>query len=1493
MSLELLLQDSCKAYQQADYDTLENALGDALQAVLEWNAIRHLKESRFEQAMACALKLIHVYPNSASGYLHAGHIRAELCNYRQAGEYYERGVAACIDHFDLKARLEAATRKRDHRIDPLDVLPGEIISMIFDNIPGKRVVCTRLSKRWRGVLLNLPMWHSLDIYLLDRTHRGYWQHGLEQYLKPHLHRLTLHTNSELCLATSALSAAQCRNIRSIEIVDSSEDGPNAASVSEALTSLSIQTSVRPRNVLRIPLSVCPRLITLRYEMSLCEPYFVRTWDAAYLPPASLTDLQHLTWPDAHDLMIDPSFVPKYCPQLVSLNICGDTGGITDITDISVLVGEIDKRCPRLQRLDVSFGLSDIEAPRRKLTSGSPKVQLRHGGLIDLLIGTDVIISTQLLYSLIKSNQASLEHFLYDIDEDPPLDETEPPVRIIFDFPRMHTLSIHTQVPTAIGPLHKFIEACPALENAYFEDIDISLDVMQALLHCPLRKLSLSHCDGDARNTLRYIHDLLEQGSTLVDVVLICSELNGIWDVEVFVATGRLAGLERLHFFSNNFALGREVLDREVIQAFLENATKSGMLLPHIRAAKDEIIDGDALDLNAAHTPSELGFEPGKRFTVQFHSKPGADQEKVAQQEQDNFLDYLTQQNISYTVRYRFHHVLNGISIQLNEQPALTQVKPTDTDTIRPSMFLASGLHKSPHIKKYWPGKKYKRPNAIRHHRRHNGRPTSNSTDVHHLDLATVAGLANLANAHSLTGVDKVHRLNHTGQGIKVGILDTGIDYTHPDLGGCFGTGCLVAYGYDLVGDMYAGSDGDDPIPDDDPMDSCDGHGTHVAGILAGQNFSTSGVEGVAPGIRLGIWRIFGCEGDTDDDIIIEAAERAAQAGVDIINLSLGGGVSAWQEDALSVTLSNMVDQGIVIAVAQGNEGRDGIARTPSPSIGAHVISVASVDNAMKVGRMMHLSQGDTFHLSVEYTLSEDTGYRFNNDTTFTLLQNETMQVAPNDANMTTTNEVQMRRTIRDTACAPISQNVTGSVVLVRRGSCTFSAKARRLQEAGATGMIIYDPEDPLGVVDVGLKQSDTVDIPVASMLGANVQELIETLLANSSEPVIARFTDGPMKVFTAGKPSEFSTWGPDPELHLKPDISAVGGFIYSTYPVAMGSYTTMSGTSMAAPYLAGCIALYMEAKRTRNPKLIYEGLLNHARPVGMVDHKGIESPIKQGSGLVQIHRAIQDTTQVSPYKLTLNDTDNRHFRKAQKKTCSHTSYDLENTAIPIAKPKRIDANATVSFERQIIEVDPNETVRVRVRFWPPDGVDPKEQHVIYSGYIQLRFGSEAIRIPYFGSLDRQRDLPIFDTMDGSSYIESRFGGRLTAEEGKPRVVRDVHSSNPLLIHVRLGSPTARLHSQLLSGNTSEPLGDLTQGQATWLSRNDHSEDNSEFVITWHGRFKPYNINPAIRPQRPGAVLVQRVRPGSYRVRIQALKIYGNPASPYDWETWTSPAFEVL
>jgi len=185
----------------------------------------------------------------------------------------------------------------------------------------------------------------------------------------------------------------------------------------------------------------------------------------------------------------------------------------------------------------------------------------------------------------------------------------------------------------------------------------------------------------------------------------------------------------------------------------------------------------------------------------------------------------------------------------------------------------------------------------------------------------------------------------TGEGITIGILDTGIDYTHPDLGGCFGDGCKVTGGYDFVND------------DDNPIDD-KGHGTHVAGIAAGNG----ALKGVAPDAELYAYKVLDNKGSGDGDDIIAAIEKAVDPNqdedfsdhLDIISLSLGANCKenygkytfdCGPDDPVSMAIDNAVDTGVVAVVSAGNKGYQNERGTiGSPGTARKAITVGAFDN---------------------------------------------------------------------------------------------------------------------------------------------------------------------------------------------------------------------------------------------------------------------------------------------------------------------------------------------------------------------------------------------------------------------------------------------------------------------------------------------------------------------------------------------------------------------
>src|SRR4029079_5823428 len=123
-------------------------------------------------------------------------------------------------------------------------------------------------------------------------------------------------------------------------------------------------------------------------------------------------------------------------------------------------------------------------------------------------------------------------------------------------------------------------------------------------------------------------------------------------------------------------------------------------------------------------------------------------------------------------------------------------------------------------------------------------------------------------------------------------------------------------------------------------DDCYGHGTHVAGIVG----ANGGVTGVAPDVTFGAYRVFGCQGATSTDVMLAAMERIYRDGADVVNISIGEDRSSWPQSPTAQAASRLVDKGIVVVAAAGNNRASGLWGAGSPGVGEGVIGTASVDN---------------------------------------------------------------------------------------------------------------------------------------------------------------------------------------------------------------------------------------------------------------------------------------------------------------------------------------------------------------------------------------------------------------------------------------------------------------------------------------------------------------------------------------------------------------------
>ncbi len=408
-----------------------------------------------------------------------------------------------------------------------------------------------------------------------------------------------------------------------------------------------------------------------------------------------------------------------------------------------------------------------------------------------------------------------------------------------------------------------------------------------------------------------------------------------------------------------------------------------------------------------------------------------------------------------------------------------------------------------------------------------------------------------------TGASAAQTAGYSGNGIKVGIIDTGIDVDHPAFGGGGVPGgtsfpsSRVAYGYDLVGDAYdAGGTGGAlvPVPDPNP-DDCAGHGSHVAGIVGGNG---GGIRGVAPGVTFGAYRVFGCVGSASSEVIVEALERAYADGMQVINQSLGSG-RQWPQYPTAQATSRLAGKGVVMVASIGNNGPggsspDALFAAGAPGVGASVIGVASYDNAQ-----------------LSFTVN-GVSYGFNS--------------ATGSPSAPTSGSLPMSKTgtpaTADDACVALpAGSLAGTAVLIRRGTCTFYMKATNAQNAGAAAVVLYN--NAAGALAPTVAGSPPITIPVVAITAAQGATL-DGLIAGGPTTLTwtGNYVNWPYG--TGGLISGFSSYGLAADLTFKPNIGAPGGGILSAYPLELGGSAVLSGTSMSSPHVAGGVALIMEAR---------------------------------------------------------------------------------------------------------------------------------------------------------------------------------------------------------------------------------------------------------------------------------------------------------------------------
>ncbi|SAM82264.1 uncharacterized protein UBRO_04747 [Ustilago bromivora] len=635
-----------------------------------------------------------------------------------------------------------------------------------------------------------------------------------------------------------------------------------------------------------------------------------------------------------------------------------------------------------------------------------------------------------------------------------------------------------------------------------------------------------------------------------------------------------------------------------------------------------------------------------------------------------------------------------------------------------------------------------------------------------------AGYVDKFSPHVMTGVDKIHAKGFLGKGQVVGIIDTGVDYTHPGLGGkpgnkpCFGAGCLVEGGYAFVDDAFNGTN--TPVASPDPFD-CNGHGTHVAGTVAA-NDTAHGFTGVAPQAKVRAYRVFGCTGSTPDDIIIAALQRAYFDGCDVLSLSLGG-PGGWSEAPSSAVAARIASLGTPLAIAQSNSGSYGMSYASSPASGDNVMSVGSVQDTVLTGISADIVPNSLSRKQVIYLK----GSPF----TFADGQSKTLEVYPTSNSLTVT----------DDACSPLpdsTPDLSNKVVLVGRGTCLFATKFANINAKGGKYVLVYNSLSSITYVetDVEGQQAASMTRDDGLFLKQQINNGVKLSLDFSNTQLVT-IPDSD----TGGLMSSFSTYGPTYENRLdSPTTSAPGGNILSTYPIAQGAYAILSGTSMATPFMSGSIAVFQSARGKMSPETLNSIFSNTASPLKNATGNNTlyETVAKQGTGLVDINKALYQQIALSPSVIELNDT--KFFNGTQTITVKNLGnkplgYTLSHIPVGTAQsqeddsiffnpgPVPLSANyASVRFSKANIVVPPKGTAKFTAIFTPPENVRT-EKLPFYSGLIHLEPQSShysAANIAYGGFkadtsktqiLDNTSELfdvalPVLTSADGNTFIDN-------------------------------------------------------------------------------------------------------------------------------------------
>ncbi len=612
---------------------------------------------------------------------------------------------------------------------------------------------------------------------------------------------------------------------------------------------------------------------------------------------------------------------------------------------------------------------------------------------------------------------------------------------------------------------------------------------------------------------------------------------------------------------------------------------------------------------------------------------------------------------------------------------------------------------------------------------------------------------NLDHAEQLTNVPAAWSflggMSNAGAGVKIAIIDSGIDNTHPafqdssltppagfpicpqtDVNACAYTNSKIIVARSYVNLFDKGTGAGDSRPDDETPRDRVGHGTAVAMAAAGVTNTgpSDTITGVAPKAFLGNYKVFGSPGLNDyagEDAVIQALEDAFNDGMDIANLSLGytpfsapadtgtkcGLRGSAACDPFAYVAQSAATNGMIVVAAAGNDGDSGnltpaLSTISSPADAANVIAVGASSNSHQWFYPLAINGLGSYHSQ------PGTGPQPSSNWGGPVVD----AGSAGDAQ----------------ACSALTpDSLSGAIALIARGNCLFTDKIQNAQNAGATGVIVSNNpgDDTLIVMAAG-----GTGIP-ATFIGYDDGQTIRNFLKTNPRASAAISTAlQSVDVSTYNQMAVFSSRGPVVgTAALKPDLTAPGTDLYLAAErydpfgdlYSPNGYLASQGTSFASPQVAGMAAMVLQNNRNLTGAQVRSALIDTAGQT-LTDAGAPASLLAGGAGLVNAGSAISTNLVANPASISFGVIRTGLLPLTQQITLTNTGTSSLNLSLGVnhVTPENNATTAIPPGQANIsLAAGQSSTVNLTL-----SGSTPNPG--IYQGFVTIQGSATPFNIPY-------------------------------------------------------------------------------------------------------------------------------------------------------------------